>query len=452
MMKAASSFGFRVGRGTLDNFASPSFTTHSSALAQKVHRLSELILYPTRFTLQRIARIIQPAPGNRSRALRRISSTAWTVLGIPFGAAALAAGLPLRALDHCFRPPFSYMKAPNAQEPRALEDRKVLHIRTHNLGLVPTSLSTLNDLSDPLERARTILNWIVEGSNQPDIIFFQEVFHEDAQRLLCEGLAAAYPYILHSICPTFLGLSSGYCVASKFPIDEIEFHRFHQMIGPEKLSQRGILRVRIPAEGGFLDLFALHAQAIQGKRRAKVRLAQYAQLEAMVAASDSAFKVILGDFNTSRLTLEGADNLDPPGQSEAAVYKALQESYDDIFLEDHDELGNRTKGARLFTDDPLPEPTGSWAFGPQETAGTALKKWACGVKRKRGASNRPVTWGTPEWQREQPACTARLDYILLPKESRLKGRAEVRRTEVPSDAASAPSDHLAVDALIEKFI
>ncbi len=473
-----------VDQKHLQNLEDPNFHTHTSIHAERLHRLSETVLLPGRWNAQLLGRVIQPLPGKTKDhplwgiAVRMTSVVLW-IITIPFAAASLPLALPLRYIDHRYRPAMSYINHSSSihakvktKEELLLTKDTPLHIRTHNVGFVTSSMSITGDLRSPTQRAKELVASIVGDPSKPDIIFFQETFHEDATKILCEGIKEEYPYIIHSVAPQISGFSSGAVVASKYPIENVEFQRLNHMLGPERASPRGIIKIRVESAKGPVLLYGIHTQALIGEDRAKARFHQLEEVRQFMKSDaikePNVLQVLVGDFNTSRVTAWGEDNLTPSGQAEEEVLQRLNHDFDDVYLRDHSPLtGERTAehprylevdNSRLSED--LPEPSGSWYHGPFANPGWLLSSKMHNDRRKH---HRPTpqkvteisvqesTWGTQKWHSKQPANTARFDYILLPKEqgmTKLDGRVEIRRVIVPQETQSASSDHLPVDGRI----
>jgi endonuclease/exonuclease/phosphatase family metal-dependent hydrolase len=459
-----------------------SFHTHTSIHAERLHWVSETILLPGRWNAQLLGYVIEPLPGaNKNSSLWgsaiRITSLALWIITLPLAAVSFVIAFPLRCIDHRYRPAISYMD--NSLECRAkskgefvLTRERPLHIRTHNVGFVTSSMSITGDLRPPVQRAKELAQSIVEDSNQPDVIFFQETFHENATQVLCEGIKSVYPYIVHSVAPQISGFNSGCMVASKYPMGEVVFQRLNHMLAPETMAPRGIIRVRLESSQGPVLLYGVHTQALLGKERADARFQQLEEIRKFMAlyAADSPpgiMQVVMGDFNTSVVTAWGENNIEPKGQPEEPVLERLNQHFDDLFLRDHEPInGARTSDEPFFTNidnarrvERLVEPRGSWFHGPFANPGLLLPlkmrydRWKNeypAPTRMDTISSQVSTWGTRAWRARQTANTARFDYILLPKspQNRLDGRVEMRRTTVPANAQSASSDHLPLDGRI----
>jgi endonuclease/exonuclease/phosphatase family metal-dependent hydrolase len=454
------------------------FCTHISSRAEKLHRLSKAIFIPASFNAQLLGYVIEPLPGKhkdyplKGLMIRVVALLFWTAT-LPLAMIALSISLPLRRLEHRYRPAISYIHNSSSTKAKKEEDlvftqEKPFHIRTHNVGFVSPSMSIPGDLRPPRERAKELVVSITEDPLKPDMIFFQEAFHEEATRILCEGIKEEYPYIIHNVAPQISGFSSGCMIASKYPLEYIEFRRLSHMLGPERVSPRGVIKIRLNSAKGPLILYGTHMQALIGEERANARFHQLEEISKLMKEDlikePHALQILVGDFNTSRVTTWGEDNLSPQGQAEEKVFNRLNTYFDDLYLKDHDALtGKRTKDTPVFLqvdnarlDEPhLVEPSGSWYHGPLAKPGVLLSLKMHldrkGHKRPHPHKVKEISvkkslWGTPEWHGDQTANTARLDYLLLPKhQSKLDGHVEIRRVFVPKNVQSASSDHLPVD-------
>lgn len=482
----AVKYKVEVEQKALKKLSSGKFHTHLSIHMERLHAISEAIFLPARWSGQLFGRIIEPLPGAGKEfplwgiAIRIASLVLW-IITLPVAAISALLAFPLRCIDHPYRPILSHIDnsaaiGAKAKIPEELQLTKEqpLHVRTHNLGFVPSSMSITGDLRPPIERAKELVTSICGDSIKPDIIFFQETFNEDATRVLCEGIKQEYPYIIHSVAPQISGFSSGALIASKYPIKEMKFQRFDHIAPPESMAPRGIIRVRLESRQGPLLLYGVHMEALIGEKRAKARFHQLEEIKQFMQVdaeqNPEARQILMGDFNTSRITAWGEDNLNPKGQAEEKVLERLNHYFDDLYLRDHDPFtGVRTSGKPRYLDvdnrwfnENLPEPSGSWYHGPFADPGFSLSGK---MRYDRWKYNRPVaervskiavgpsTWGTRAWHLQQVANTARFDYILTPRQraaadKRLEGRVEIRRTTVPPQAQSASSDHLPVDGMI----
>lgn len=486
----------------LNSISTIAFTTHRNWFAEKIHRASQFCLIPSRKSVQLIASSFQSRPGadkeegsvSGSRPIRMligfvgvisfIASAAVTILTSPIHLAAL--------IGHRSRPVINYINAKKGQARNAsiqalpaMTENKPLHVRTHNLGFVHEAMNIIGDLRPVCERAHEISNAILNDTNQPDVICFQEAFHEDGSRILCDKLKNQYPYIISNVLPNASGFNSGAMIVSKYPILGVKFHCLEHNLGPERLAPKGILRASIGTQKGLVNIYSVHTQALLGKDRANARLKQLQQMKRVMKKDffkrGAHQQILMGDLNTSAITAWGESNI-TANNPELEVQEELLNEFDDLYLRDHQPLlGSRVHGNPKFLDSDnasmglignhaLPEPTGSWYHGPFATATTYLASSVLKHNEKDQRKHKyqttpaitpeqPPSWGTVKWRQNQPANTARFDYVLFPRhkdiknqpiKSPLDGYAEIRRIVVPKDAQSAPSDHLPVDALIWK--
>ncbi|MBA2726701.1 MAG: endonuclease/exonuclease/phosphatase family protein [Parachlamydiaceae bacterium] len=458
---------------------STEFHTHTSIHFERFHEFAKTILIPPRATLRLLSRIIEPFSGENknkywNRLAKKIASFFGVILCTPLAIFTAPIGKTLELVSHLFRPMISYIDNSSNIEvgPKispSLSREKPLQIRTHNLGFVPNFMSNIGDLRDPEIRAKEVVESINSDLLPPDIIFFQEAFHEDASRILFNGIKEQYPYVVHSIAPQISGFNSGAAIASKYPIENVEYIRLKGMIFPENISPRGVVISTLKTAQGPLKIYSVHTQPLPGKGRADVRLLQLKQIQEKMAADlkkDPNLKqVLVGDLNTSRLTAWGEDNIFPNQQPELPVQKYLNDNFNDLYLNDHDartgKRNNEKQPKFLLSDnrrigvDGLAEPSGSWYVGPFNKKGFVMKikikidrMLNHFAKPQKVVSTNKTVWGTPEWRALQPANTARFDYILVPKHHNLTGEVEIRRIVPSKKAESAPTDHLPVDGRI----
>lgn len=477
----ASTYNVKLDHKHLKQLAKPHATTHVSLHAELMHRVSESILLPGRLNLQFLSRIIQPLSGEskNSRLLGvavRVTSIVLWLLSIPIALASAILSFPLRLIDHSYRPAISYIDASkeNGAKPKQLSDidltaKNPLQIRTHNIGFVLTSMSNVGDLRHPVTRAQEIVEAVTNDPKKPEIIFFQEAFHENATQLLCEGLKKEYPYIIYHAAPQISGFNSGAMIASKYPPENVEFYCLNHNIFPETLSPKGLIKFCLNTPKGLLFFYSAHTQALIGEDRANSRFFQLKQIKEIMdadkAAHPNALQVLCGDLNTSRVNAWGGDNTNPPNQAEARVMKRLNKYFTDPFLKDHDALtGERTKGLPKYLPSDnqrmdnlqLAEPKASWFDGPFYEPGKILSTKMSIDRRKHHRSDplqvnsrKANAWGTSQWRDQQDAENARFDYILFPKEQdNLDATIEIRRLAAAKGTQSASSDHLPVDAEI----
>lgn len=431
------------------------------------------LLYPWRKSLQFLGRVVQPMPGeNKGNIIKdlgvRGGSAVACVLLMPFAIFAVGAALPFYLYGHSKRPFISAMDTSNATAP--ISDFKGrLDFRTYNLGFTYESTSIVGDLRPPVERAKEIASHLLEEKDGPDVICFQEAFHHTAAQALCEEIKKRYPYTIHSVAPHPSGLSSGMLIVSKYPIEEVSFRRFDNLIGPEKLSTRGLLGIRVQlGKHSFANIYNTHLQALHGKQRAEVRQQQLDQIVKWMEndnkgdierETDGRTKIgdfLMGDLNVSALNINGKRN-----ELELKTLSFINKHFIDAFAYDHDAItGERLKGSPRFLNaenTKLIEPTASSYNGPQANKivfliKERLESFFYGVKHgeKVVEPNPQVAWGTPEWSKgPREANVVRYDYQLVKKSTAAPGFS-VTSTEIEhiaTKAQSGPSDHLPLRAI-----
>lgn len=338
-------------------------------------------------------------------------------------------------------------------------------------------MSNVGDLRKPKIRAQEVVDSILRDQQPPDMIFFQEAFNQGATRVLCDGIKNEYPYIIYNVGPQIGGFPSGQMIASKFPIKSVDYERFQGMVGVENMAPRGILAATIEtADKKEMKIYSVHTAPLLGNERAQARVQQLEHIQTKMEKDShpDLHQVLVGDFNTSRVNAWGEDNAQPANQAEAPVLDKMKE-FKDLYLENHTEEVIDGKFIVKIKDDESPMflakdnaaighdliyPTASWYTGPfnheKGKKGVVLEHNIKSDRKKHGfdkpdklfSTANDREWGTKNWRTKQTANTARFDYILVPPESDLTGKAEIRRVIPSSLAQSAPTDHLPVDAII----
>lgn len=148
---------------------------------------------------------------------------------------------------------------------------------------------------------------------KPDLIGFQEAFYPSDRKILLKRLKEAGLIHSHYFRSGFMG--SGLLVASRFPIEEVFFHRFsargkfYKVWHGDWWAGKGIClaRVKLPGGRGHLDFFDTHAHAGYGNDEYKdVILSNLKECAAFInAASTKTSPVICtGDFNSGRDSIQ----------------------------------------------------------------------------------------------------------------------------------------------------
>lgn len=459
-----SHFRLRLDGDSLPNSVVRKEQTLPLLFTNRAQRLLQHLWLPVSKCLFLGAHVVEPFSGrNRggllARSIVRIHSLALLILWGVFAAAVIPVLIPSHLFIHRKRPVIQYIRP----EVNPVIPEGPIHIRTHNIAQGPESFVALTDLRPNHERAEELVSSILADPHAPRLMLFQEAYNQSD---VLSKLQVKYPYIVHSVAPDALGLSSGFFIASQYPIEQIEL-RVMPMEWPERIIGRGAIKVRITTPGGGkLDLFGVHLQALLGKERADRRLEQLQQLHMWMKSEheqEGIPQILLGDLNTSSITAWGEDNEDPQ-QPEYKVLQFFRAHFADAFAEEHDPItGLRIQGRARFLDEDnrrmgvaLEEPTGSWYHGPFANKGIGLSlkgiwdrmKYRYPAPRQVRQIQIPADWGSERWHATQAANTARFDFVAPPHhcQNRFESiAAEIRRIAVEGRLVSAPSDHLPVD-------
>jgi endonuclease/exonuclease/phosphatase family metal-dependent hydrolase len=461
--------------------------SHSTAL-NIFHSAVEIIQKPAGKFLQCTSRVLQPCPGE-GKEINCFTGLAFRVGYLALAILLLLPAIPsalitfsLRTIELKLRPEISYIdNSQNVGDAKTEKDlnpteQNPLKVRTHNLALQLKTMNNLADTRNTNQRAQEIVNSLMgeNGETSPDIMLFQEAFDEDSVKILVEGLKAKYPYIIHTVLPHLSGYSSGSFVASKYPIDNVQFDVFQHMSNPERsFAPRGITRVNLKtAEGKQIAIYEVHTQAFLGQDKAVARYNQFRQLRRKMKEDKrnnlNLHQMAVGDFNTSLINAWGHSNR---FESEKIAFNYLsnEKKFINLFRKDHDEKGKRTDLQPFYLEHDnrrmgvtLQEPEATWSDGPFETQFDGAGHAQGAIARKMMKNRNQLTskkvqiekrfvrglWGTPEWHKVQSAGGAHFDYCLLAPNSSLDGRSEIRRIVTPKGTQSAASDHLPLDTRI----
>ncbi|CAG5113054.1 Oidioi.mRNA.OKI2018_I69.chr2.g7203.t2.cds [Oikopleura dioica] len=217
--------------------------------------------------------------------------------------------------------------APEAPPEDVLKrESKTISVFTNNTCLMPEGLSRVNNLPYTLERATQIGDILLNPSGKRhdeiinedipddlDVICLQEVFNEDAWKILNDKLRSKYPYILfdaHRVRVTnfkFSMVNSGLYIASKYPIVQSKFYPFKNSYAEDALSGKGLLcaEIRI-GEKTSIIIANTHMQAPTASfvKSSATRTEQYKEMEDYMsefgdmAELEVQAEIITGDFNT----------------------------------------------------------------------------------------------------------------------------------------------------------
>jgi exonuclease III len=436
-----------------------SYSTHAPENSKyaTIHQIAQVISTPWKEMTKCLGRVLEPLPGENKehklwgKVVQIVNLVAFFIL-LPFGFASLLIAFPIHLMSLRARPYISVID--NSENVAPHKSKAELDLRTYNVGFIYDAMCLATDLRPVAVRAAEIVKAFNEEENSPDVICFQEMFSLEGTRIISEGLKHKFPYIIHSVGPHASGLNSGLMIASKYPVEEVTFRRFNNLLGVEKLSSKGLLSVRLDlGEGRYANVYDAHTQALLGKEKSQTRFNQFKQIVEWMDIDDTrdqllrGYKVKVGDFLMGDLNISLIDAWGNANPLESAGMRFLRKHFYDPFHEEHDLQGNRIKGKARFLKSGRTEPTGSWHIGPASTKPLFLRisEWVDsffnGVKKGKNIKplENPVSWGTRKWKRT--ANTARFDYQLVRKRlGHVKGIAETEH--VPNNAQSGPSDHL----------
>lgn len=449
------------------------YRTHNNLLGSFFHQLGELFFYPLRWTSWLLARMVQPTPGEhhgsrwRTVFFRSLGPILALILLVP----ALVLSIPalfFRAVGHLARPKIRLLKIKtepkesiikssneNKEPSEVQEDTKKsdkLKIWSYNVALVPTFMSILSDLREPGTRSKEIAQQILDlnKEEQPDVIAFQEVFNEEASKEMLTKLSKVYPYVLHSAMPDLRGFNSGQVIVSKHPIKEVEFYQFKNMLFPENIARRGILKVTVDTPLGPMNIYNVHLQPFLGKKQADIRVEQLHMLHRILEQdrkkNSSIEQLVVGDFNTSEVSPWG-EHIDVDTHPEKKVWDTIREKFTVI------QSANSVKSLSSSAE----EPQGTWVHGPFYKKGAVIEN-----KHKKDqqqfhypapkeAPDLPAHmrtkpgWGT-EGNQSTQTTSAVLDHGFFSKESSaFTAKRKIVTPHHPKGKSSASSDHTAVE-------
>lgn len=167
-----------------------------------------------------------------------------------------------------------------------------LKVVSWNVFLRPAILS-----DNQLDRVQPIAEKITELN--PDVIVLQEVFHKKARKKLIASLKSNYPYFTSRGKRSWLGVSSGLLIMSKYPITHEEFKYFKKAKKADAIANKGFVTVNLRFKKQNVRILGTHLQAGSGKKIKAVRKSQLKQIASNIQ-SDSSNWILAGDFNVER--------------------------------------------------------------------------------------------------------------------------------------------------------
>jgi endonuclease/exonuclease/phosphatase family metal-dependent hydrolase len=146
-----------------------------------------------------------------------------------------------------------------------------IHFMTYNIASLPSVFGTqINGsfLKPNAERVNEITNVInqlnqYQDINTPNVIAFQETFDLGIRELLKQKLKTFYPYNSGESGQKFLNAGSGLMLFSQYPILEINFHAYKNMMaGEETLANKGFITAKLKYNDKyFVTVIITHLEA-----------------------------------------------------------------------------------------------------------------------------------------------------------------------------------------------
>ena len=187
----------------------------------------------------------------------------------------------------------------------AADGALVLDVLTFNAALLPVVAAETRQA----ERAGRMAQHLVGY----DVLVLQEVFVNSWREALLDELADAYPYrgdLVGSDGARMMPWrqDGGVIILSRWPVERRATHLFETTCsGSDCLADKGVGYVAIRVGERRVHVFGTHAQSVYGARPREVRAAQFAQMQAFVAAQaipPDEPVVLAGDFNVDAFTDE----------------------------------------------------------------------------------------------------------------------------------------------------
>lgn len=155
------------------------------------------------------------------------------------------------------------------------------------------------------ERVQLIADYLLNSSEDFDIITLQEVFTKNGYKTLVETLKDKYPYHTGSpIRKWFKPVNSGLLILSKYPIKETSFYMYSGMAHADRFSSKGVLATTIEIqEGYYAQVATTHLQAQSGAKYERIRETEYKYIKKEVIEGfkvSSMPMILTGDFNIDK--------------------------------------------------------------------------------------------------------------------------------------------------------
>jgi|JI9StandDraft_1071089.scaffolds.fasta_scaffold67086_1 exonuclease III len=183
-----------------------------------------------------------------------------------------------------------------------------LRVTTFNVAYMPPFVTVINGIRSTEERRGDVEQSLQE--NDDDIVACQEMFEEGNTIATSSVLRDKYPYQAILAGPRTVGLNSGLAIFSKYPLENVQFHRYKDASGSDSFANKGLLcaTVRLSKDRvAFVfntHLNAGHVDSDGGAIRdlqleeAKIWLKAY--VDSSPYKSQSVGTLFMGDFNIAQ--------------------------------------------------------------------------------------------------------------------------------------------------------
>lgn len=167
-----------------------------------------------------------------------------------------------------------------------------LHVVAWNVFLRPGVLQ-----DNQLGRVHDIASYL--NQTNADVLVLQEVFHHKSRRLLRKDLEDKYPYHTSVGKGSWLGVSSGVIIYSKYPISNEKHVYFKRAVRADKMAKKGGVLAELELNHRSINIVGTHLQAGQGEIEVEIRKEQIEMLKKL-SSNSSKETIFAGDFNIRR--------------------------------------------------------------------------------------------------------------------------------------------------------
>jgi exonuclease III len=218
--------------------------SHHYDFARIVDRVGRRLTGPTELQMAFAGRMTAPFKpgwhGQRKSAILelgyRVSLLIPVVPLLLWTASLGATGGVLRLLANGYRHSFIHSK-PEMRD--SVIDPTHLSVMSYNTLLMPRYVCENKGVRSPHIRIGEIARQII--AKDCTFVKLQEVFDLDCAEVLAEQLTRHGYHCLHSVAHRSFGYNSGLFLASKYPLENIRFHKYDAASGWDALSNKGVL-------------------------------------------------------------------------------------------------------------------------------------------------------------------------------------------------------------------